>query len=194
VAILQATAQVYAQRGYHGTSVERILEAANVSRPTFYRYFSGGQEAIETIVREANDQLRTRIVAAVLQLRDLARIVHVGIGVYFDWCRDLGPLVGPMYSEIHDRTSPASLHRARIIEGFVALFSSQLESLGQPRRDPLLYDALLRVIENAGSSAYWPEPLPASEVQRRRDIAEQIVCASLDLPCPPRGHAQGVIS
>lgn len=51
--ILDAALTVFAERGYHGTAVSDLVEAAGVARGTFYLYF----DAKETIFRELLDDL-----------------------------------------------------------------------------------------------------------------------------------------
>lgn len=50
LAILQAAAPVFAARGYRGTSVQDITEAAGISKGTFYLYFRSRQEAFVGLI------------------------------------------------------------------------------------------------------------------------------------------------
>jgi hypothetical protein len=94
----------------------------------------------------------------------------------------LGPLLRPLYREIHDPASPASTHRLRILGELTALFKSRVESLGRPRLDEVMYDTLLHVIEHVGHQAFWPQQESASGIIARRRVIERIVMASLTLP------------
>lgn len=53
--ILDAALEVFAERGYHGTSVSHIVEAAGVARGTFYLYFESKNvvflELVDDLVR-----------------------------------------------------------------------------------------------------------------------------------------------
>lgn len=42
--IVLATADVFAEHGSRGLSVARIIDAAGLARPTFYRYFANAVE------------------------------------------------------------------------------------------------------------------------------------------------------
>ena len=55
--ILDAALTVFAEKGYHGTAVSDLVEAAGVARGTFYLYF----DAKETIFRELLDDLLTTL-------------------------------------------------------------------------------------------------------------------------------------
>ena len=178
-AVIDATSQVYAEHGYHKTTVALILKAANISRPTFYKLFKDRYEVIDLIIARANDQLRNQVAQAIIGKTTAFEMLSAGVNTYFDWCEKIGPLAGPIYSEINDPASPASDHRSRIINSFVDLFHAQARILGEPELDPLLYDSLLRAVEHAGSSAFWPKRLPATEIERRRAVALRIMLASL---------------
>lgn len=47
--ILTAALAVFAEHGYHDSTVEQITEAAGCSRPTFYQYFAGKAEVFRTL-------------------------------------------------------------------------------------------------------------------------------------------------
>ena len=170
-AIIGATSQVYAQHGFHGTTVELILKTANVSRPTFYKLFDDRRSIIEIVVERANRKLVEHVLLSFGDLSNPVQMMKASIDAYFRWCTDMGALVGPIYNEINDPQSPASSQRARIIGDLVALFAEQEQRLGLPTADPLLYDGLLRAIEHIGSSAFWPRRLSEKEIARRRSVA-----------------------
>lgn len=47
--ILQASIQVFCQKGYVNTSIEHVLQEANVSRAAFYSHFDGKQAVVTAI-------------------------------------------------------------------------------------------------------------------------------------------------
>jgi len=170
-AIIGATSQVYAEHGFHGTTVELILKTANVSRPTFYKLFDDRRSIIEIVVERANRTLVEHVLQSVGDLSNPVQMMKASIDAYFRWCADMGTLVGPIYNEINDPASPASEQRARIIGDLASLFVVQEQKLGLSPADPLLYDGLLRAIEHIGSSAFWPKRLSEKEIVRRHSVA-----------------------
>lgn len=52
--ILDTAARVFAERGYHGTTVRDVLAEAGVSTGSFYFYFSNKEELFETLYDEMN--------------------------------------------------------------------------------------------------------------------------------------------
>lgn len=61
VHILLAAAKLFGQRGYHGTSVADVIEAAEISRGTFYLYF----DSKDAVFLELMEQFIQRIMAVV---------------------------------------------------------------------------------------------------------------------------------
>lgn len=179
--VIQASRVVYAQHGYQGSSVARLLEAANISRPTFYRLFSGRHEVIEAIVTDANQQLRFAVFSKVAAARSASQATIAAVDAYFEWCEAMGSMVGPIYSEINDPESPASGQRQAMIREFVQLLHAQAKHFGQKNLDPFFYDTLVRAIEHAGSAAFWPQRSPDADIARHRAAAVHILTASLGL-------------
>lgn len=180
--IIDAASQVYASHGYHGSTVEHILRIAGVSRPTFYRYFKGRREVLDEVIGRVNNVLTGIVTPKAMQAVNLKEVVDTAIDAYFEWGERSGPLLRPIYQEIHDPESPASAHRQRILAELTALFRSRVESLGRPQLDDMMYDTLLHVIEHVGHQAFWPQRESAPRMAARRRVIERIVMASLALP------------
>lgn len=62
--ILDAALRVFAERGYHGTAVPEVAQAAKVSTGTLYHYF----ESKELLVNEVYRDAKTRLRATLLEL------------------------------------------------------------------------------------------------------------------------------
>lgn len=59
--ILDAAAGVFAARGYHGTSVSDLVQAAGVARGTFYLYFQSKEEIFGALLDELLRHLRANV-------------------------------------------------------------------------------------------------------------------------------------
>lgn len=59
--ILRATGELVAKRGYHDVSVELIVKRAKVSFKTFYKHFSGKEDAFIALFDEVTGDARRRI-------------------------------------------------------------------------------------------------------------------------------------
>jgi AcrR family transcriptional regulator len=89
--ILDAAKAVFAEAGYHGASINAIIERAQIARGTFYLYFESKAAVFDSILDQAMTDLRARIhrievddpaaAAPQVQLRDqLVRTVDYIVG------------------------------------------------------------------------------------------------------------------
>lgn len=68
--ILDTAARVFAERGYHGTTVRDVLSEAGVSTGSFYFYFSNKEDLFETLYDEMNNMYLNVIEYAVENLME----------------------------------------------------------------------------------------------------------------------------
>ena len=61
--ILQAAAQVFRQKGFHGSSMEDIAKAVNLQKPSLYHHVSSKQEILLALLDRALELLLERISA-----------------------------------------------------------------------------------------------------------------------------------
>lgn len=59
--IMAAAKQVFADAGYHGASINSIIERAQIARGTFYLYFESKAAVFDSILDTAMSELRARI-------------------------------------------------------------------------------------------------------------------------------------
>jgi AcrR family transcriptional regulator len=59
--ILDAALRVFAERGYHGTSVPDVAKAAEVATGTLYHYFASKEQLVNEVFRDAKLRLRAAL-------------------------------------------------------------------------------------------------------------------------------------
>jgi AcrR family transcriptional regulator len=59
--ILDAALRVFAVKGYHGTTVPDVADAAGVGTGTLYRYFANKESLVNEVYRDAKVRLRTAV-------------------------------------------------------------------------------------------------------------------------------------
>lgn len=57
VAILDAAAHLFRERGYEGTSLDELAKALKVTKPALYYYFSNKQEILRSIKARTHDEI-----------------------------------------------------------------------------------------------------------------------------------------
>ncbi|HSS08829.1 MAG TPA: TetR/AcrR family transcriptional regulator [Acidimicrobiales bacterium] len=81
--LLDVAIDVFADRGFHGTSMEDVADAAGVTKPVLYQHFSSKRE----LYRELLDHVGSRLVEAVTTAVGAASgpraQVEAGFGAYF---------------------------------------------------------------------------------------------------------------
>jgi AcrR family transcriptional regulator len=63
--LLKVALELFAERGYHATSISHIIESASVARGTFYQYFRSKREIFDQLL----DQLLQEVSASVAPIR-----------------------------------------------------------------------------------------------------------------------------
>src|SRR5690606_1822245 len=81
--LLVAAEKVFAELGYHDTSVVKITEAAGVGSGTFYLYFEGKQAIFEELVVDLNRRVRRAMGDASLQARTRLEAEKEGFRAFF---------------------------------------------------------------------------------------------------------------
>ena len=87
--LLEAGVQLFGTQGYAATTVQGLCREAGVSSRSFYEYFSGREEVLETIYREATQAIEQRVMTLQIEANDTAygmirRGVQAGVGPMLD--------------------------------------------------------------------------------------------------------------
>lgn len=86
--ILAAAQEVFAQRGYHGSSLDDIAKASGTSKALIYEHFESKQQLHELLIQEHAGELAKRFTAnAAAGLLGEERL-RAGIDVFFAWVEE----------------------------------------------------------------------------------------------------------
>ena len=86
--ILDESARLFAERGYHPTSVAEIVESLGVGKGVFYWYFESKEDLFLEILASSSQDLRRLQQAAIGEEPDPLRRIEVGIRASLQWFRD----------------------------------------------------------------------------------------------------------
>jgi AcrR family transcriptional regulator len=86
--LLTCAAQLFAERGYHPTSVADIVEHLKVGKGVFYWYFSSKEELLTELLKSSHLSLRRRQQAAIGDEPDPVRRIELGIRASLAWFRE----------------------------------------------------------------------------------------------------------
>ena len=86
--ILDESARLFAERGYHPTSVADIVESLGVGKGVFYWYFESKDDLFLEILASSSHDLRRLQQAAIGDEPDPLRRIELGIRASLRWFRD----------------------------------------------------------------------------------------------------------
>ena len=180
--IVRATALVFAEFGYHGISVARILEHAGIARPTFYRYFRNSDEPLRMALDEVGRELRDRIVADVTAADgDIPKVV-AAIDAYLWWSGEHRSMLRSLYAGIHDPTSPVSERRPSTLKAMVDLLSREFEGAGRPAPQRWVLDVYVNAVEFTCYQLYLETEATPHDVETARQVMLRMALATLGSP------------
>lgn len=182
--LLAGAAMAYAERGSHALTVEDILAASGVSRPTFYKCFADKYAAIAAVLREANDMLLEAIDQAVAAAPDAQAKINAAVDAYLGWGVSQGALAVRLYAEMSAADSCAGQERLRTIAAITTLVLREAGAMqlppGTPMPDPLLLAAVVKGVETLGEALFAnPRRIARARV---RGHALTLLAAALPLP------------
>jgi AcrR family transcriptional regulator len=85
--LITCAARLFAERGYHPTSVADIVAALGVGKGVFYWYFASKEELLTELLKSSNHELRKRQQQAIGAEVDPVRRIELGIRGSFEWFR-----------------------------------------------------------------------------------------------------------
>lgn len=81
--LLENALQVFARRGFHGTSMDEVAEAAGVTKPVLYQHFRSKRALYLELLEEVGADLREAITKASVSASGPRRQVEAGCAAYF---------------------------------------------------------------------------------------------------------------
>ena len=170
---------VFAQKGIAETTVQDLLDAANISRRTFYKYFKNKVDVLESIYKMAAELLTTRFRVEMAQTHSLSDFVIRCVDMYFDYHINLGPLVRMMTEEARRSDSPLAEHRETLIHEIVELFQDKYAQVEGHRLDPQVFYAIIWGMESASIHVLTETSCSVEEVNRWKLVMRSLAARAL---------------
>ncbi|HDY6317754.1 TPA: TetR family transcriptional regulator [Pseudomonas aeruginosa] len=177
-----AAIPVFTRKGVAETTVNDLLEAARVSRRTFYKYFAGKLEVLESIYHSAVQLLLARFGG----LRSEAGSDEDWL--FFDYHLAVGPIIRMMQEEALHAGSPLAAHRQRAHLKIIELWAERLGAQGAAH-DALTYRVLIWAMEAASLELLnASDPLELPRVKRvLGDLLVGTLCPRTQAPTRLQG-------
>lgn len=113
--LLEVAGTLFAEQGFHGSSMEQLAEAAGVSKPVLYQHFPSKRALYLALVREAVAVLDERVAAALEGTTDNRARVHGAIRAYVDFVEDRRFALLFTTAEVTDDDVRAEIERGRAL-------------------------------------------------------------------------------
>nr|WP_052477757.1 TetR/AcrR family transcriptional regulator [Kibdelosporangium sp. MJ126-NF4]CEL13746.1 Mycofactocin system transcriptional regulator [Kibdelosporangium sp. MJ126-NF4]CTQ99433.1 Mycofactocin system transcriptional regulator [Kibdelosporangium sp. MJ126-NF4] len=152
--VLNATAAVYAEFGFRGSTVARIAQRAEISKPTFYTCYPSVEAAVEAVVADAGAHLLAHLRPAIAPDGDplggdLLGRLGAGIDAYLDWAEKVGDGLRVFHAEQHDPGSPAGRLRAQSTAWVREVVRDAVVGSGRPAPSPQALELLIGGLQHA---------------------------------------------
>jgi AcrR family transcriptional regulator len=86
--LLDVAQEAFAGRGFHGTSMDDIADAAGVTKPVLYQHFPSKRDLYLELLEDVGHQLLDAITAATSRASTPRRQVEAGFAAYFGFVAD----------------------------------------------------------------------------------------------------------
>ncbi len=173
--VLAAAGRLLATRQSSEISVELLLQESGTSRPTFYRWFTGGMDQVfDLLIAKANTDLIVRIVSAISSSDGFEARICAGVRAYFDWGVAHGPVVSGIYREGFTEGSIAQRYRQQTVDLSISLVNREAAALGLTALPTRLIETLVGWVETAGAMVFRHYPVSKTVVDQQCELATQM--------------------
>ncbi len=155
--ILDVAGAIFARAGYHSASMDEIADAAGVSKPMLYAYFSSKEGLYLAYIRRAGGQLLQRLVSARAPHDSASALLRARITEFLSFVEEHGDGWKVLFGEVGS-TRPFAENVAAVREQIADAIRHMIEAgAGSwPGYPPPASDAIAHALVGAGESlANW---------------------------------------
>jgi AcrR family transcriptional regulator len=192
--ILAAALEVFADRGYHQSSIDDIARAAGISKALIYEHFAAKQELYASLIEHHASELFERLAAAAVPQADdgAARRLEAGLDAFFAFVEERRDAWRMLFREVADPEVAAVLERivAQVTAVVAALIAEEPEARERlddeaEREEAIQILAQMLVGAMQTAANWWADH---REVSRERMVAAAMDFAWLGLDRLVRGE------
>lgn len=143
--ILFGASRVFATKGFRNVSVEDLLEAGQVSRRTFYRFFKSKEDVALAMYTLGTSSLLESCRRAIASESDMLVQLEKCIDIHLGNAKMMGRLVYVLGGEAQSLESPLHARRMEVHDLLVGMFTEGSEAARKV--DPLFIRTLIFALE-----------------------------------------------
>jgi AcrR family transcriptional regulator len=178
--IMFGATRVFATMGFRAASVEDLLEAGQVSRRTFYRFFKSKDDVALAMYTMGTSSLIEACRRAIVQDADLLTQLERFVDIHLANAKSVGRLVFVLGGEASRLESPLHARRMEVHDAIVQMIC---EHPAAGNVDPLLVRTLMFAIEAIVRSILQEgdegRRISADSIARARRVLARIVSATV---------------
>lgn len=186
--ILEGAARVFAKHGARQVSVEDLLEASDVSRRTFYKYFRSKEDVLAALHAVSVQYLLDRTQQAMDATPGLERKLECFVDTYLSFNRTDLELFRVFQAEALRPDSPLAPARLRVVEALATLIADEVQTVHGRRPDRFVMMGLLSGLTGVSVQLHAQGKVTPAQCARARRAMLRILQAGLAPeggPVPP---------
>jgi len=182
--MLLGAAQVFGAKGYGATSVEDVLQAAGVSRRTFYRFFRSKEDLFEELADAASMLFIQGMRNAVAMAKTPAEKIEKCLELYLRAPQSVGPIFQVLQIESSRPGTQLYARRQQVLETLIQMFDQGFRESTGRKADPLILRGLIAAHERIALHVFNESPGDEAAIQHAKRAMMHLTEAALGEPAP----------
>jgi AcrR family transcriptional regulator len=176
--LLEVALRVFADRGFHPTSMNDLAEAAGVTKPVLYQHFGSKRELYLELLDDVGSQLRESIDKAVSEATTPREQVERGFAAYFRFVAEHQAAFQVLFGGGSRRDEEFAAHARRVEESIANAIAALIEVPGLGGDDRrLLAHGIVGLAE--GTGRHWLRDGAAGDADELAARAAELAWAGL---------------
>ncbi|HUQ40338.1 MAG TPA: TetR/AcrR family transcriptional regulator [Acidimicrobiales bacterium] len=168
--LLDVALELFADGGFHQTSMEEIAERAGVTKPVLYQHFASKRALYLELLDDVGTQLLSTIAGATAGAGSPRHQVENGFAAYFRFVADRRSAFRLLFGDGPRRDPEFASAVRRVEDSIAAVIADLIEADLEPEHRRQLAHGIVGLAE--GTSQHWlargADPATAPEVLARR--------------------------
>ncbi|MGZ5651955.1 MAG: TetR/AcrR family transcriptional regulator [Usitatibacter sp.] len=182
-AVLGASVGVFTRLGLDATRIEDLLEAASISRRTFYKYFRSKDDVLAALYEEATGQLVNLVRLAQQDSGPSIAALRKGIDLYLDFHLENARVLRALVERAVQSDSPLAARRRWLQEQLVQLADETARATTHRALDPFVFQALIGALEGL-SLHLLSSAVNAASIGRAKAVLHALLDHAIGVPRP----------
>jgi AcrR family transcriptional regulator len=145
--LLGVALEVFADQGFHATSMDEVAEAAGVTKPVLYQHFPSKRALYRELLDEVDAQLVARLVEATTKAATGRERVQAGFAAYFRFVAGNRAAFRLLFGASVRNDPEFAVVAERAIERIAELITELIEIDAQPEHRSVLAHAIVGMAE-----------------------------------------------